>query len=366
MSEKTDTVPDSNCSGMCPLYNFFRNSNESIFITSRDGLFITANESFEKLLGYNSGELAAKNVNVIYDSDDDRRKYQEIIETNGTVHNYQITLKKKDGTPLFSLVDAVLWKEDGVILGYHGILKTRDDIVTSFRKYFLKLKEEKQKLYEERRKFITDSMVIMNYMSDDLISYIDKTGNNPLVSMRKQVTILFFDIRQSTGIAERLESEVFASFLSDIFTDIMDLIYGNNGSVNKMIGDGIMATFGCPIEYGNDIRNAVTSAVQIRDYLKTFNDVRPEYIEKPLQAGIGIATGTVFAGVIGSVRRQEYTVLGDAVNIASRLEGLTKKTGDSIIVDETTYNEVKDLYPWEKIHRVALRGRKGEMQVFAL
>jgi len=366
MNGKIITVPDSSCGVTCPLYNFFRNSGESVFITSRDGLFITVNESFETLLGYDKGELAGENVNVIYHSDNDRRKYQETIEMKGSVHNYQITLKKKDGTPLFSLVDAVLWKEDGVILGYYGIIKTRDDIVSSFRKYFLQLKEERKKLCEERRKFITDSMVIMNYMSDDLISYIDKTGNNPLVSVRKKVTILFFDIRQSTGIAEKLESEVFASFLSDIFTDIMDLIYGNKGSVNKMIGDGIMATFGCPIEYGNDALNAVTTAVQIREYLKTFNDVRPDYLDKPLQAGIGIATGTVFAGVIGSVRRQEYTVLGDAVNIANRLEGITKSTGDSIIIDETTYKEVKDLYPWRKIPRVALRGRKGEIRVFAL
>ena len=366
MNGITENIPDSNCRDTCPLYNFFRNSSESVFITSREGLFITVNESFEKLLGYDRGELAVKDVNVIYDSDSDRRKYQEYIEKNGTVHNYQITLKKKDGTPLFALVDAVLWKEDEAILGYHGIIKTRDDIVSSFHKYFLQLKEEKQKLREERRKFITDSMVIMNYMSDDLISYIDKTGNNPLVSALKIVTILFFDIRQSTGIAEKLESEIFASFLSDIFTDIMDLIYGNNGSVNKMIGDGIMATFGCPIEHGNDVQNAVTTAVQIRDYLRTFNDVRPEYLDEPLKAGIGIATGTVFAGIIGSVRRQEYTVLGDAVNIANRLEGLTKKTGDSIIIDEATYKEVKDIYPCKKISRVSLRGRKGEIQVFAL
>lgn len=82
--------------------------------------------------------------------------------------------------------------------------------------------------------------------------------------------------------------------LSDILTDVMYLIYGNHGSVNKMLGDGLMASFGCPISYDNDAFNAVHTAVQIREYLSTFNDVRPYYLHNNVRAGIGIGRSLIF------------------------------------------------------------------------
>jgi len=178
--------------------------------------------------------------------------------------------------------------------------------------------------------------------------------------------VLFFDIRGSSAIAEYLESGLFASMLSDILTDVMDLIYGNHGSVNKLLGDGLMATFGCPISHDNDALNAVRAAVQIREYLSTFNDVRPDYLRDDVRAGIGIATGKVFSGVIGSIRRQEYTVLGDAVNVASRLESSTKSLGEEILVDENTHTLVGDAFQWRVIRDVALRGRKNNVTAYAV
>jgi PAS domain S-box-containing protein len=360
------TPPANPCAESCPFYHFSKNAREAVYITSRDGSFIMANESMDRLLGYEPGGLLKAGVMATLDSENDRRKFQEMIERDGAVHNYQITMRRRDGSPLFCLVDAIVWKEDGAVIGYHGIVKTRDDIVDAFQRYFLQLKEEKSHIRRERKSLVADSRIVMSYISEDIIDYIQKTGENPFVNTRRETTVLFFDLRNSSAIAEKLESSLFASMLSDILTDVMDLVYGNHGLVNKLLGDGLMALFGAPLSHGNDAENAVRAAVQIRDYLSTFNDVRPDFLKSPVSAGIGIATGKVFSGVIGSVRRQEYTVLGDAVNIASRLESSTKNLGEMILADETTRLKTTDSFLWRLIPDVKIRGRKGTVNAYAV
>lgn len=357
---------DQICEKKCLFSSFFNESNENMFITSREGFFINMNTSMEKLLGYNHKELINKPVSITYDSEADRIVFQNEIEEKGVVHDFQITLKKKDGTTLFCLIDAIAWKEGNEIVAYHGIVRTNKDIVENFQNYFNRLKKERAELKKEKKNLYTESMLMMRYMDDDTVNFIQKTGSNPLEAASKKVTILFFDIRNSTGIAECVSPAQFADFLCELFTDIMDLIYGSGGSVNKMLGDGLMATFGCPMSSGNDSYNAVETALQIQKYLETYNDVRPDYIEKEVTGGIGIATGIVFAGITGSVRRQEYAVLGDSVNIASRLESLTKKTDGNILVDHNTYKEVKEQFNFKKKISGNIQGKKDAIIMHSL
>lgn len=161
-------------------------------------------------------------------------------------------------------------------------------------------------------------------------------------------------------------NNAFFEFLSELFTDIMDLVYGNGGSVNKIMGDGILATFGCPTTTGDDAFQCVKTALQIREYLNTFNDVRPDYLDNNIKCGIGIVSGKVFAGNIGSVRRMEYTVLGDAVNTASRLETLTKEVQHDILIDENTYHKIKDRINFSKILIDHVKGKKDAIEIFKL
>ncbi len=350
----------------CKLNQFFHHSREAMFITERDGSFVDVNPAFEDLLGYSRSHLLTSQVSLVLANEDDRVDYQRSIETDGVVHDYPIALRHQDGTLLFGMIDAIVWRSNGRIAGYHGIIRTRAALMESFRSYLNRLKAEKHQVRQERRNLISDTQMLTRYLTDDLIEYIKKTGRNPLETSQQRVSVLFFDIRNSTGIAEKLSPDQFASFLSDILTDIMDLIYGCQGSVNKILGDGIMATFGVPLSTGTDSFHAVEAALHIRDYLKTFNDVRPDFLIQPVAAGIGIATGTVFAGVIGSVRRQEYTVLGDAVNIASRLESLTKQAGETILLDETTFQEVRETYACRPVLEGRLRGREEEVRIYGI
>ncbi len=231
-----------------------------------------------------------------------------------------------------------------------------------------KLKQRELELQEISRKLEKEKKLLSKYFSDDLVdSILNETiqtnlGGNSLVA-----SILFFDLRNSTGISNEMNSSEFADFLSLVLTDIMDLIYGCQGSVNKFLGDGILATFGCPIPSDTDAYNSVLCGRKILEYLKMFNEFRPATLKEPIKAGIGIATGKVFAGNIGSVRRMEYTVLGDAVNIASRLESLTKFAGIPILIDENTFQKLtlSDFSFIEtKIHNV--KGITEAMNIYTL
>jgi adenylate cyclase len=218
--------------------------------------------------------------------------------------------------------------------------------------------EEKLKRYKS---------VFLRYFADETIEeFLESGALQNLSGAHVDVSMLFFDLRGSTAIAEKLEPIVFSEFLSELFTDIMDLIYGNGGSVNKMLGDGILATFGCPSSTGDDAYQCAKTALQIREYLHTFNDVRPDYLENDVRCGVGIASGKVFAGSIGSIRRMEYTVLGDAVNVAARLETLTKELKHDILIDGNTYHILRDRISTEKAGVNYVKGKSEALEIFKL
>lgn len=198
------------------------------------------------------------------------------------------------------------------------------------------------------------------FPSDVVRSILTNENGSELSGSHMDITALFFDLRSSTKIAEKLDPLLFSEFLNQLFTDVMDLIYGNGGSVNKMLGDGLLATFGSPVPAYDDAKRAVLTAVQIVEHLDMFNDVRPDYLEEPIKAGMGIASGKVFAGFVGSVRRMEYTVLGDVINTAARLEAATKELNTPIAIDEKSAKLVNSDIDTVFLDKLTLRG-KGEL-----
>lgn len=348
------------CQKACPFGLFFRSALLPGFILDQEGTVLDANRRAMEVLRLEASASLANQI-VFFDSQEKKEKF--LSETVlGIPTRHQIEIRLWDSATF----NCSVWAQPLLISGkkkqYIITINNAEDFLAEESQ---RLIDEKKKIQEERINFLNDSMLLANYLSDDLIKYVNETGENPLVNKKMQATILFFDIRHSTKIAEKLESDVFANFLSEIFTDIMDLIYGNHGFVNKMLGDGIMATFGCPISIDNDAANAVQTAQTIVKYLDSFNLVRPDFLVAPVSIGIGVATGTVFTGVIGSVRRQEYTVLGDAVNIASRLESLTKQLNTAIVIDENTYNLLQDKSHWTIHNNVEIRGRESKISVYS-
>ena len=157
------------------------------------------------------------------------------------------------------------------------------------------------------------------------------------------MTILFTDIRSFTTISETMDPQNLVGLLNEYFTEMVAIVMDEDGVVDKYIGDAIMAVFGAPVPKPDDAVNAVRAAVRMRRALRDLNERLVSRGLSPLRTGIGIHTGEVVAGNIGSERRMEYTVIGDAVNLASRLESSTKELGVNVLISEDTYALTKTL-----------------------
>ncbi|MBX7056420.1 MAG: PAS domain S-box protein [Leptospirales bacterium] len=250
-----------------------------------------------------------------------------------------------------------VYSSDGEWIGRRG--SNRD--ITDRKSVELELAQTVEAL----KKSIKERKTLERFFSRDILDQVlEKKISDRLGGKRCNATTLFFDLRGSTGIAEQLDPDVFAEFLSMIHTDVMDLIYGNHGSVNKLIGDGILATFGVPTATGDDAMNAVRCAEQVRSYMQVFNEVRPDYLPTPVEFGIGIATGEVFAGNTGSVRRMEFTVLGDSVNLAARLESIAKMARVDILLDGETRRLLGDRVRLQRVRLDRVRGKMQKVEIF--
>jgi adenylate cyclase len=188
-----------------------------------------------------------------------------------------------------------------------------------------------------------------------------KLGGN-----RSMVTILFSDIRDFTTISERCTAEEVVTMLNSYFSHMLEPIFGHNGTLDKFIGDAIMAVFGVPMALENDAENAVYAALDMRRKLRKFNAERAAQGLSPIDNGIGITKGEVISGNVGSEQRMDYTVIGDAVNTASRLEGLTKNYDCKILVNEEVYLLVKDKVPCKDLGFTHVKGKAGDVHVYGV
>jgi adenylate cyclase len=191
-------------------------------------------------------------------------------------------------------------------------------------------------------------------------------GEIKLGGERKIATIFFSDIRSFTAISEKLEPEEVVEFLNQYMTRMVQCVNLTNGVVDKFIGDAIMAVWGVPVSYGNDCKNAINGALLMRYELMLFNRVRGTEKKPIIRIGCGINTGPILAGQIGSEERMEYTVIGDAVNLASRIESLNKPFGTDILISDDTYSLVKDIYRVEPMKKIKVKGKSEPQQIYAV
>jgi len=220
----------------------------------------------------------------------------------------------------------------------------------------------------EKKKFQQEREMLARYFSNDIVEKILREDyHNKMIGGNEVATILFLDIRNFTAISENLKPDMVADLLNKIYPDLMELILSNGGSVNKLIGDAIVATFGLPTGTSSDAYNAVKTSREIVNWVAMFSKVKPEYVgEHDIKVGIGITTGEVFAGNIGSFRRMEYTVIGDIVNTASRLQNLTKKVGVDILIDGKTKEKLGDLVSTRHVRVKSIRGKSERVEIFTV
>lgn len=206
------------------------------------------------------------------------------------------------------------------------------------------------------------------YVSPTVLeTLIDQSADGVLraeVGRREELTILFSDIRGFTTLSEALEPEQVVEILNGYFSGMVDIIFLHQGTLDKFIGDAIMAFWGAPLRVNDHPRRAVEAALTMTRWLESYNTVLAERNLKPLAIGIGLHSGPVILGNIGSEKKLDYTIIGDNVNLCSRLEGLTKPYGCSVLVSESTRDALGDDYPCRIVDAVRVKGKTRPVRIF--
>ena len=201
------------------------------------------------------------------------------------------------------------------------------------------------------------------------IAELAARGELAMGGENKEVTIFFSDIRSFTAISEKLEPYEVVEFLNDYMTRMVECVNNTNGVVDKFIGDAVMAVWGAPVSAGSpeqDALNCVRSCLMMRAALREFNIGRGGDKKPIIKIGCGVNTGPVIAGQIGSTKRMEYTVIGDAVNFASRTEALNKPLGTDILITENTYELIKEHVIVEQMPSVTVKGKEKPVNMYAV
>ncbi|HSN30175.1 MAG TPA: adenylate/guanylate cyclase domain-containing protein [Kofleriaceae bacterium] len=200
------------------------------------------------------------------------------------------------------------------------------------------------------------------YMTEEILEHV-LAGQVELGGKTIELTILFCDLRDFTTLSEKRTAQQIVEILNEYFTVMVDIIMEEGGVVDKYIGDNIMAVFGAPVSRHDDAVRAVRAAVRMREALAKLNGKFKARGLPALRFGIGLHTGEVVAGNIGSAKRMEYTVIGDAVNLASRLESKTKEIGTDILISEATHAVATGIET-EAAGEVHVKGREQPVAIY--
>ncbi|TGM11447.1 HAMP domain-containing protein [Leptospira selangorensis] len=239
-----------------------------------------------------------------------------------------------------------------------GIKSSTRDEIGVLTDYFVSMGkglEEREKVKDALGRFVNKEIAEM-VLNKELT----------LGGERKMCAIFFSDIRSFTAISEKLQPEEVVEFLNEYMTEMVRCVNDTHGIVDKFIGDAIMATWGAVRTSEQDAENAVNGALLMRAALLKFNEGRGGDKKPIIRIGCGLNFGPVIAGQIGSEERLEYTVIGDAVNLASRVEALNKPFGTDILITQDLLNHVKDIFAVEKMQSIKVKGKEEPQTIYAV
>lgn len=196
---------------------------------------------------------------------------------------------------------------------------------------------------------------------------VDEMAKDPATySMKatsKELTVMFCDMRGFTKMSERMEPTQLQELLNAVFNRLTDIIRANRGTIDKYMGDCVMAFWGAPVDIPNHAHLAVKTAMEMANAVRKINEEHRAKGIPEIGIGIGLNTGTMCVGDMGSEVRRAYTVIGDSVNLGSRLEGLSKAYGVDIVVSETTRRQAPE-FAWQELDRVRVKGKEQAVAIF--
>lgn len=204
------------------------------------------------------------------------------------------------------------------------------------------------------------------YMTKELADKLLEEGEASLGGKMQMASVLFTDIRDFTSISEKLGAQDTVKMLNDYFGIMVDQILEHGGILDKYIGDAIMAVFGAPFSTEDDADNAVKTAIGMLQALAQFNAERQRIGMMPIRMGLGINTDDVLSGNIGSLKRMDFTVIGDGVNLASRLEGANKAYGTQVLVSALTVRALRGEYRLRELDWIRVKGKTEPVGIYEI
>lgn len=261
---------------------------------------------------------------------------------------------------LSSRVD-VLYNDETGILGQRFNL-----MISRLEGAYASIKREALRAVIAQKREQKTRNIFQKYVPADVIDEIFENPEEMLAGRDRVLAVLFTDIRSFTTISEKLLPEEVVESLNQYFTIMVDAITNRGGIVDKYMGDAIMAFFGAPVKRDDDAYQAVLASLDMLDSLEDFNVWQEKRNRARFNIGIGINYGNVTVGNIGSDKKMDYTVIGDMVNLANRLEGLTKRYHEPLIVSQSVIYKIRDALPHRLLDRVVVKGRTMGVGIYAV
>ncbi len=336
--------------------DILRSLSNSVLSTDRDGRIIAANDSALKLLhlpedtsieGRFVGELITVEERSFAECINNalnpaKKQDREQYYPEQTLVSSRPGAKSSEQHSINLSINSITDVEDANHV--HGALVVMDDISDE--------KRLKSTMYR--------------YMSQEVAEQLLSSGEVRLGGDRKDVSVLFSDIRSFTTIAENMEAEDLVIMLNEYFELMVDAVLEYKGTLDKYIGDAIMAVFGSPLKLEDHAWRSVQTSIEMRHRLERFNGDRHSRDLPPISIGIGLNSGNVISGNIGSSKRMEFTAIGDGVNLGARLEGATKQYGCDIVMSEYTYEPCKDFVWVRELDRIRVKGKNNSVGIYEL
>ncbi len=326
----------------------------TIVVTENAAAFYSAADSILRQAGYILGaSLVAAVVLLLLFARYLTRPLQQVVDAMGDIIakgdlSRRVEVMYKDETGrlghTFNLMSEELGKAYGTIKAY------------ALRAEVLKIKEEKIR------------HVFQRYVPKNVLDDFIKNPDAALVGEDRICAVLFSDIRGFTTISENMRPEDVVESLNNYFARMVNIIMrpDRGGIVDKYIGDAIMATFGTMGHHEDNAMRSVLAAFEMLDALAEFNTWQKQKGRHPFRVGIGINYGNVTVGNIGSELKMDFTVIGDMVNLASRLEGLTKKYSEPVIISASVHRKVKETVHCRMLGKVTVKGRREGTPIYSV
>ena len=299
----------------------------------------SVNKAGVGLLSKKTNEIVGEHYSYLFSKDQNLCKAIESAEIElESFAELNVPLMSKSKNTIVNFSVAPLTDQKGAHL---GAVVAIEDIT------------EQSKIKNTFKRYVSKSVV------DQLLDDDQKLN---LGGEERDVTVLFSDIRGFTAMSEKMKPKEVVSTLNSYFSEMIDIIFKFDGTLDKIVGDELMVVFGAPIARDDDAERAVQTAIGMVESLKKFNDKRVKKGKVPINAGIGINKGKVISGNIGSKDQMDYTVIGDTVNLGARLCSFAGPL--KIIVSKSVKDEIGDNYKTRKLEPIKVKGKRKPVEIF--